>query len=196
MLTPRIPLLCSVAAAAISPMMSDTLCTEPTISVMVSPAVATKREPDSTLETETPIRFLISLAASAERPARLRTSLATTANPRPCSPARAASTAAFNAKILVWNAMPSMTPMMSEILRALVLISSMVDTTCDTTTPPRAATAAALAANWLASLADSADCCTVPVNCSVDEDARCRLLAVCSVRALKSWLPVAISALE
>src|SRR2546430_9054562 len=31
------------------------------------------------------------LAASAERPARLRTSLATTAKPRPCSPARAAS---------------------------------------------------------------------------------------------------------
>ena len=58
---------------------------------------------------------LISLAASALRCARLRTSAATTAKPRPCSPARAASTAAFSARMLVWNAMPSMTPMMSAI---------------------------------------------------------------------------------
>ena len=43
----------------------------------------------------------LNAAASAERCARLRTSDATTANPRPCSPARAASTAAFKAKILV-----------------------------------------------------------------------------------------------
>jgi hypothetical protein len=35
--------------------------------------------------------------------------------PRPCSPARAASTAAFRARILVWKAMPSITPMMSTI---------------------------------------------------------------------------------
>ena len=47
--------------------------------------------------------------------ARLRTSVATTAKPRPCSPARAASTAALSARILVWKAMPSMTLMMSEI---------------------------------------------------------------------------------
>jgi rfaE bifunctional protein nucleotidyltransferase chain/domain len=47
------------------------------------------------------IRVLISLAAAALRWARPRTSLATTANPRPCSPARAASTAAFSARMLV-----------------------------------------------------------------------------------------------
>ena len=40
-------------------------------------------------------------AASALRCARLRTSDATTAKPRPCSPALAASTAAFRARILV-----------------------------------------------------------------------------------------------
>jgi hypothetical protein len=33
----------------------------------------------------------------------------------PCSPARAASTAAFSARMLVWKAMPSITPMMSAI---------------------------------------------------------------------------------
>jgi hypothetical protein len=62
---------------------------------------------------------LISRAASAERWARLRTSLATTAKPRPCSPARAASTAAFSARMLVWKAMPSMVPMMSPMRRLL-----------------------------------------------------------------------------
>jgi len=56
---------------------------------------------------------LIFLAAAALRCARLRTSDATTAKPRPCLPARAASTAAFSARIFVWNAMPSITPMMS-----------------------------------------------------------------------------------
>src|SRR5450830_1185833 len=71
--------------------------------------------PWSTRSTLAEIRVLISLAASALRPARARTSPATTAKPRPCSPARAASTAAFSARMLVWKAMPSMTPMMSAI---------------------------------------------------------------------------------
>jgi len=47
------------------------------------------------------ISALISRAACALRWARLRTSLATTAKPRPCSPARAASTAALSARMLV-----------------------------------------------------------------------------------------------
>ena len=38
--------------------------------------------------------------------------------------------------MLVWKAMPSITPMMSEILRELWLISSIVATTCDTASPP------------------------------------------------------------
>jgi hypothetical protein len=118
------PSLCSPAAAVISPMMSLTRCTEPTISLMVWPASATRRLPASTLSTLVPIRPLISLAASALRCARLRTSPATTAKPRPCSPARAASTAAFRARMLVWKAMPSITPMMSLIFLLLWLISS------------------------------------------------------------------------
>ena len=43
----------------------------------------------------------VSLAAWALRWARFRTSSATTAKPRPASPARAASTAAFNARMFV-----------------------------------------------------------------------------------------------
>src|SRR5450830_1707035 len=41
------------------------------------------------------------LCSSLRRSASLRTSAATTANPLPCSPARAASIAAFNASKLV-----------------------------------------------------------------------------------------------
>ena len=61
-------------------------------------------------------RFLdepaVSLAAWAERCARLRTSSATTAKPMPASPARAASTAALSARMLVWNAISSIVLMM------------------------------------------------------------------------------------
>ena len=165
------------------------------MSVMVLPASCTRREPLSTLSTEAPIRVLISRAASAERPARLRTSPATTAKPRPCSPARAASTAALSARMLVWKAMPSMTPMMSAMRRDAVWISSMVLTTWDTASPPRRATALAEPANWFACAAASAFWRTELVSCVIDEAVSCRLPAACSVRWDRSWLPVAISAL-
>ena len=58
----------------------------------------------------------MSLAACEERCANVRTSDATTAKPRPASPARAASTAALSANKLVCRAISSITPMMSEIL--------------------------------------------------------------------------------
>ena len=54
-------------------------------------------------------------AASADLAARLRTSSATTENPFPAFPARAASTAAFRARMLVWNAMSLMVLMMVPI---------------------------------------------------------------------------------
>jgi hypothetical protein len=57
--------------------------------------------------------------------------------------ARAASTAALSAKMWVWKAMPSITPMMSEILREASLMPRRVSTT------------------WASRLADSAaaGCC-------------------------------------
>ena len=51
----------------------------------------------------------ISEVESCVRLAKVRTSSATTANPRPCSPARAASMAAFSASKLVWSAIPFIT---------------------------------------------------------------------------------------
>ena len=51
----------------------------------------------------------ISCVASTDRSASRRTSSATTANPFPASPARAASMAALSASRLVWSAIPSMT---------------------------------------------------------------------------------------
>jgi PAS domain S-box-containing protein len=72
----------------------------------------------------------VSLAAWAQRCARLRTSSATTAKPMPASPARAASTAAFSARMLVWKAISSMTLMILEILSLCVLISPMATTIC------------------------------------------------------------------
>ena len=87
--------------------------TDSTISLIVLPASSTSFEPASTRSTDSPISSLISLAALALRWASVRTSPATTAKPRPCSPARAASTAALSARMLVWNAMPSITVMIS-----------------------------------------------------------------------------------
>ncbi len=159
---------------------------------MVLPACSTSLQPSLTLLTEVPMSCLISRAAVAERPAKLRTSLATTAKPRPCSPARAASTAALSAKMLVWNAMPSITPMMSAILRDDVLIASMVCTTCDTTVPPRTATWDADSANWLAWRLLSVLRCTVWVSSCIEAVVCSSALAWCSVRADRSWLPAAI----
>ncbi|MOA11757.1 hypothetical protein D3C78_1317130 [compost metagenome] len=140
------PVLCSLLAALISPMMSLTPRMAVTTSLMVLPAWSTSRVPCSTRSTLLVMSCLISLAASALRCARARTSPATTAKPRPCSPARAASTAAFKARILVWNAMPSMTLMMSAILWLLSSMLFMVSTTLATTSPPWVATEEALTA--------------------------------------------------
>ena len=174
-------------------MMSVTRCTLDTISCMALPASSTWRTPPSTAVTLELIRPLISLAAAALRCARLRTSPATTAKPRPCSPARAASTAAFSARMLVWKAMESIRPMMSPILRLEEEISCMLFTACCTTLPPRVAMPEAEATSWLATCEDDAVCCTVAVSCESAATASCALLAVCSVRPDRSWLPVAIS---
>ncbi len=174
-------------------MMSVTRCTEATISPMVLPALRTSAEPSATLATESSIRPLISLAAPAERWARVRTSEATTAKPRPCSPARAASTAAFSARMLVWKAMPSMTEMISAMRRELASMALMVVTTWPTTSPPWLATPCAPMASWLAWRACSAFWRTVEVSSSIEAAVSSRLAACCSVRRDRSLLPLAIS---
>ena len=67
-----------------------------------------------------PISSEISLVDCADFSASLRTSSATTANPRPCSPARAASMAAFKASRLVCSARSSITSTILPMLSARV----------------------------------------------------------------------------
>ena len=73
------------------------------------------------------MRAEVFFEASADFPARLRTSSATTANPFPAAPARAASTAAFKARILVWNAISSIVLMIFPISLELLLMSVMAE---------------------------------------------------------------------
>lgn len=128
----RKPCPCCSLAPLISAISVLTDLTLVTRSPMERPASSTSLLPLSTFTTLAPIRLLISRAASALRCARPRTSDATTAKPRPASPARAASTAAFNARMLVWTQWSRLL-MMSLILDALSLISVIVRTTATTT---------------------------------------------------------------
>ncbi len=80
-----------------------------------SVTLATVPFPSLTAEMERSIKSLVALAASSDLDAKLRTSSATTAKPLPEVPARAASTAAFKARMLVWKAISSIVAMMTEI---------------------------------------------------------------------------------
>ncbi|VWC15713.1 hypothetical protein BUB20358_05547 [Burkholderia ubonensis] len=193
MLTCSIPRLCSSDAAEISALMSATrriaCCTSP----IVRPTASACAEPSRTVSTERWISSLISFAALDARCARLRTSPATTAKPRPCSPARAASTAAFSARMLVWNAMLSISPVMSAIFDELVLISVIVTSIRCTTSLPLSATSDALAASVVAWRALSEFCLTVAVSSSMLAAVSSSDAACSSVRDDRSMLPAAIS---
>ena len=88
--------------------------------------------------------------------------------------------------MLVWNAMPSITWMMSEILREDSLMPFMVSTTWLTTSPPRTATDEALRASWLACAALWAFWLTLEPSSSIDAAVCCSELACCSVREDRS----------
>ncbi len=123
---------CSSEAADIS-------CTRSEVRLMLGTIESSKRparSANSTLELAT---SPISCAATWLRSASLRTSAATTANPLPCSPARAASIAALSASRLVWYAMSSMMP----IFCAICFIAWVVATTAS---PPSTVSLAA----WVA----------------------------------------------
>ena len=180
------PVFCSREAAAISLIMSVTRFTEATMSRSVSPLDSTCLEPASTFSAESLIRFLISLAAAALRCARSRTSAATTANPRPCSPARAASTAALSARMLVWKAISSMVVMISAMRLDDWVISFIALTAAPTTAPPFSATSREVAASCAACCALSAFCFTVAATSS-------RLAAVSSRPEACSCAPLEIS---
>ncbi|MNT53770.1 hypothetical protein D3C72_1908740 [compost metagenome] len=113
-----IPSLCSWLARAISSTNVWTLETVSTISCIPLSACETSPRPSAILLTEALIMSRISLAEAELLWASVLTSPATTANPRPCSPALAASTAAFSARILVWKAIPSITAIISPIFSA------------------------------------------------------------------------------
>ncbi len=74
--------------------------------------------------------------------------------------------------MLVWNAIPSIMPMISVTLRDDSLIPSIVSVTRDTTVPPRVTVSSAPCARRLACFALSAFCFTVADSCSM-------LAAVC-----------------
>ena len=136
---------------------------------------------------------LICRAEDALRPASSRTSLATTAKPRPLSPALAASTAALRASKLVWKAMPSITDTISLMSLLAVLTSSMANTVSCDNVPPSFAMASALSASCTATPDSSA---TWPISSSillVLALASSRFAACSSVLELISVLLLAIS---
>ena len=116
-------------------------------------ALLVNATPRSTVSFVSLTTALISDAASVQRCAKLRTSEATTANPCPAWPARAASTPALSAKRFVWNAIESMTSTIDIIFENDISTSAMADFVSITTfrliaascSTPRAATSALVA---------------------------------------------------
>ena len=93
--------------------------------------------------------------------------------------------------MLVWNAMPSITEMMSAMRLALSLISVIVVTTRTTSAPPCSARFEAVRASSSAWRALSAFCFTVLVSSSMLAAVSSRLEACSSVRCDRSVVPAA-----
>ena len=119
-------------------------------------------------------------AASALRWARLLTSSATTANPFPASPARAASTAAFRARRFVWKAISSIVFRIFAVWSEDSLIRPMASFMRITEAWLFRAASLAPSAMVFACLALSAFCFVIAVISCIDDDVSSRLEA-CSL---------------
>ena len=111
-------------------------------------------------------QFAISFAAVAERPARLRTSVATTAKPRPLFASTGGLDRGVERQQIGLECDPSITPMDLAIRLLAELISAIAPTARPTTSPPRNASWLALLANWFACWAFAALLRTVDVSSS------------------------------
>ena len=117
--------LCAPAALSISCAVSSSFSILPVTAPSVLAVSSARSLPSRIFAMAVSISSAVCLAASADLPARLLTSSATTAKPLPASPAREASTAAFSARIFVWNAMSSITLIILPISSDDRLISSI-----------------------------------------------------------------------
>ncbi len=102
-----IPCVCCRLASRTSSTIPFTRVTLSVIAPIDCATCSTVPFPSCDRVIDSSISPAVSFAACADRCARLRTSSATTAKPMPASPARAASTAAFSARMFVWNAISS-----------------------------------------------------------------------------------------
>ncbi len=147
-----------------------------------------------------PIRAVISWVARAVCSASVLTSAATTAKPRPASPARAASMVALSASRLVWLATPEIRPaaapirsalsdsswMMVPVSRARAMAAAAIPTEC-VTCPLISCTEAAI------SSVAPATCCTLPDVCSAATETLAASVLVC---AAISVIDVAVASIS
>ena len=186
--------LCSWLASEISVTSVDSFWKFDTTSSIVCPASLTSRAPSSTLSTLSAISALISRAACALRCARLRTSLATTAKPRPllARPRRFHRCVQCQDVRLERDRVDHPDDV-RDLLRALLDRAHRVHhprpPSLRPAPPPRCSNSPVPAPD--ARYPRSA--CTVAFSCSIELAVSSRLLACSSVRADRSELPAEIS---